>query len=233
MTAPDLPRGLVSRGLAGTLQAFMWVLALCVAVVGVVALVARSNFVKYWDAPIGSVEEAEAFDLWQDYENAMAVWFVLAMLAWVVVSIVLIIWMYQAHHASQRISPEPRTWSQGWTIGGWFIPVANLLIPRLVLGEIETIAYGRPSGGSGSTRWVRGSQSGTGWVWWVLMVGGMVVTFIGFSVLPTDTFFFIGDPEAYRNGYATIAVGCFVAAGGMACGAVHVSQVTKALNHPS
>ena len=46
-----------------------------------------------------------------------------------------------AYRSLNRSGAEGRSWSSGWAVGGWFIPLAALVIPRLVLSEIERISH--------------------------------------------------------------------------------------------
>jgi hypothetical protein len=47
--------------------------------------------------------------------------------------IALMSWLYTAQ-SNLRVLPDARPrWSPGWALGGWFIPLANFVIPALVL----------------------------------------------------------------------------------------------------
>lgn len=51
-------------------------------------------------------------------------------------AVVFIVWMWRAHknlYAFPGVMPRMRA---GWSIGGWFIPLANLVIPALVMNDI-------------------------------------------------------------------------------------------------
>jgi hypothetical protein len=39
-----------------------------------------------------------------------------------------------------------RTWSKGWAIGAWFIPIANFVVPYLVLGEASKVLQASAEG---------------------------------------------------------------------------------------
>lgn len=45
-------------------------------------------------------------------------------------------WLYQARRNAGR-SGGSLKWAPGWAVGGWFIPVANLMIPYLVLRDVR------------------------------------------------------------------------------------------------
>ena len=64
----------------------------------------------------------------------------LAAFAWIATFILLIIWWNQAYKAARRFPGQFVSWSSGWAVGGWFIPFANFVIPRLVMNEIERLS---------------------------------------------------------------------------------------------
>src|SRR5262245_16834483 len=68
-------------------------------------------------------------------------------------------WLYVALRNLRRWGLRPR-WGPGWAIGSWLIPVADLVLPMLVVREA---ARRSGSGRSGSTLVV---------VWWVVFLVG-------------------------------------------------------------
>ena len=49
--------------------------------------------------------------------------------------VVFIVYLYRASKNTELWDTTPRTWTPGWTIGGWFIPIANFVIPALVVSD--------------------------------------------------------------------------------------------------
>jgi hypothetical protein len=100
-------------------------------------------------------------------------------LALATAGILLVVFLYRTSKALAARGPDAMTWGKGWTIGGWFIPLANLLIPRLVIAELERIAQvpfgGVPIGAS----WKQAQRSVVTDVWWLMWVGGIVVSWLG------------------------------------------------------
>jgi hypothetical protein len=71
-------------------------------------------------------------------------------------------WRYRARRGLDRLGATGLTWRPGWAIGGWFIPIANLVIPLLVVNEIDRAGPRRPG------RWVFAAWAvvtGTGRRW--------------------------------------------------------------------
>jgi hypothetical protein len=60
--------------------------------------------------------------------------------SWVLGSLVaaaaFITWLYQARRNAGRLGGA-MTWAPGWAVGGWFIPVARLVIPYLVVRDVR------------------------------------------------------------------------------------------------
>ena len=47
-----------------------------------------------------------------------------------------IIWLYRARKNLDAFPEASPQWAPGWTIGAWFIPVANLVLPALVIADV-------------------------------------------------------------------------------------------------
>lgn len=80
------------------------------------------------------------------------------------IAVLLIVWMWRvAKNAELSRRDEPR-FSPGWTIGGWFIPFANLVIPVLVMQDLWRASD--PTVPRGDNDWRRGKGSALVGVWW-------------------------------------------------------------------
>jgi hypothetical protein len=81
------------------------------------------------------------------------------------VFVLVIVLLYRAAKNTELWNTARARWTPGWTIGGWFIPVANFVIPFLVIRDI----------------WRRTTESmpnGLLWAWWLLFLGGRAVMFV-------------------------------------------------------
>jgi hypothetical protein len=47
-----------------------------------------------------------------------------------------LVWLYQARENLDLRGLTGMRWAKGWTVGGWFIPIADLVIPARVVGEV-------------------------------------------------------------------------------------------------
>jgi Domain of unknown function (DUF4328) len=60
-----------------------------------------------------------------------------AALVFVLTGLAFIQWLYRARRNLDELGATGLRWRPSWAIGGWFIPVANLVIPLLVVREID------------------------------------------------------------------------------------------------
>lgn len=67
-----------------------------------------------------------------------------AAFVFVLTGLAFIQWLYRARLDLERRGAAGLTWRPGWAIGGWFIPIANLVIPLLVVNEIDQAGPRRP-----------------------------------------------------------------------------------------
>lgn len=212
------PAHRLSRGLDTAVRVFLYLVA-AAAALSAVAQVNEITRFSDWERT-GSL--ASLLDL-EDAESLTAGFTTVTSLVGLTLWILLIIWLNQAYRAAtEPAGATGRSWSSGWAVGGWFIPFANAIIPRLVLNEIERVSH--PDNGPApiGDRWVGKPLIGAGMVWWIGTIVGLVIAGIGAALaggelesverLRTLTDF---DPDTYRSGLWLIAIG-FVVSGAAA-----------------
>ncbi|MBF9070870.1 DUF4328 domain-containing protein [Streptacidiphilus fuscans] len=69
-------------------------------------------------------------------QAASSVLLFLAMLANLAAGVVFIIWFFKSARLAEILAPGRQALSTGWAVGGWFIPLAFLVLPRIVAGGI-------------------------------------------------------------------------------------------------
>ena len=74
-------------------------------------------------------------------------------------------WIYRANKNLHVLSSEPLTFSPGWSVGWYFIPIASLFKPYQAMKEIWSAAHRGAAGGGSLIGW-----------WWGLWI---VSTFLG------------------------------------------------------
>lgn len=177
------------------------------------------RFEDYWSAPLG--RDAAELDAWVVVDDVRVTVSGVTALLIAAGLVVLAVWMTQAARRAEWMAPGPRTWSSGWAVAGWFVPVANMVIPRLVLNEIES----RPTA-DGPAR----PLQLLGQVWWWLAMGSLVLLAIGGVVVGNALdAFFIDSPGALRQGYLLLALGLLGGAVASVLGAVYIGRVQRDL----
>ncbi len=135
-----------------------------------------------------------------------------------------VVWSYQLTRSTSRHGITDRRWTPGWAAGCWFIPLANLLLPLLVLREneriAETAANGRP------TMWVHARPRVTSLLGWIFVVAGTIMAFVGTTWIGIDATI-QSDFSGPRRGYVFVTVGLAAAGIGSALLALAVGRVTR------
>ncbi|NEA43209.1 DUF4328 domain-containing protein [Streptomyces sp. SID11233] len=130
------------------------------------ALIVRAHAVDWGPGGISwtnaSQEDVDAYNHSLNYATAAAgLW----TLAYLVAAVLFLVWFGKARGAAGTMDPFAFTRGRGWAIGAWFIPFANLVLPRRVASEMWNAARSPAS----ESRW---PDTGDAIVreWWVLFV---------------------------------------------------------------
>ncbi|MFC1865572.1 DUF4328 domain-containing protein [Chloroflexota bacterium] len=91
--------------------------------------------------------------------------------------IALLMWVHRVYRNLQSLGADNLMFSPGWAVGGFFIPIWNLLHPFLVVREIwkasdPSIAI------NDSLAWKNASLSCLATFWWLLFVASWFIVFI-------------------------------------------------------
>ncbi|KUN29824.1 hypothetical protein AQJ23_03520 [Streptomyces antibioticus] len=89
--------------------------------------------------------------------------------------VLFLLWLSRSRRNAQELSPGASFPSQGWTIGAWFIPVVNFVVPRQFVLDI-----GRAS----SASWEQKRDTTLVNLWWAAWVTHAVVLVVGSRVAP-------------------------------------------------
>jgi hypothetical protein len=145
------------------LRAIGWIVAAALVVVGLAHLFTIVRSLRDTNAgttgTIGGVVATESRMGFGDYSGADIASTTLGA-ARLLVLVVFIVWLYLARDNFDRRADNNVNWRKGWTIGGWFIPLANIVIPNRVVSEIY--ARSSPDRTWTSTRLVN--------AWWIALL---------------------------------------------------------------
>jgi len=100
-------------------------------------------------------------------------------LAQIATAMCFLVWIYRAHRNLPALSAHNLTYSPGWAVGGFFIPVLNLVHPYLVIKEIWKASSSEADISDGVS-WQDTKTSPLLGVWWSAWV---VANILGQTVL--------------------------------------------------
>jgi hypothetical protein len=88
------------------------------------------------------------------------------------IAVLFVIWMFRAAKNNEALERRGARFGPGWSIGAWFIPFANLVIPVLIVQDLwRGSSADHPRG---DPRWRRAPASAlVGW-WWAAWVASIV-----------------------------------------------------------
>jgi hypothetical protein len=199
--SPPRAPGTVSKGLTGTLRGFLIAGGVLGAIGGVVTINHANTFSRVFgpaDAPLSDLASAE------DLSGAVLGFFFLAVLT---ISVLVIVWLYQAYRAVETHHVSGTSWSPGWAVGAWFIPFANFVIPKLVFNEVDRISAAAEEGNVDTWRQRRPLSVSNGW--WIAFVVGAVFVAVGGSIVSAQAETVFPDIDLYENGLWIEAIGLF------------------------
>lgn len=196
--ADDMPtRRWLSFGFSGTVAGLWWIAATVYGVSAVIFAMTWSDWSAYMNG------DGRFASLWSSDTNALdsAAWANLCM--WVA-GILFIIWLFNAYLSAKSRGANQRRWGPGWAIGGWFIPLANLVIPKMVVNEVDRMSSPQAGTPPINERWKHVRRMRSSDAWWFLLLLGTATYWTGWGVYySTPTF----DADGTGAGYALMATG--------------------------
>ena len=70
----------------------------------------------------------------------------LAAIVLLVAGVVFLLWLYRARVNAEMLAVRPQRLGRGWTVGAWFVPLGNIVLPPLVVADVWRASSGRSSG---------------------------------------------------------------------------------------
>jgi hypothetical protein len=170
VAAPGAPPSMMRSigGLAASLTVILWI-TVAVSAFGVFAFLNRAavaNDILDFDFSDGGF--SRILDLQQrsdDADTYASVARIGILVCSLAIFVLLIVWMWRVAKNAELSGRDHPRFSPGWTIGGWFIPFANLVIPVLVMQDLWRASD--PTVVRGDRDWRRGAKgSALVGVWW-------------------------------------------------------------------
>jgi hypothetical protein len=185
-TTPSAPGGAPSaayeppttwRGLRGLTTALTWLFAAHIFLTVLLIIGVINHLRVLGDKEIGGlVLDTDAVNDANAFPAAMII---LSGLVGLAIFVLLIIWLYRAAKNNEALGRQNPRLGPGWAIGGWFIPVANFVIPFIILDDVWRGSD--PSVPRGDPNWRRSATLGAIWAWLVTAVIWYIPTVIATS----------------------------------------------------
>jgi Domain of unknown function (DUF4328) len=105
-----------------------------------------------------------------------------AVIASITITVILIVFLWRAAKNTELWTDAKARWSPGWTIGAWFIPLANLVLPGIVTADVWRRTPQRTLEG----RDQRVPAAPVGW-WWATFIASIVIVRIGTAMTDGST----------------------------------------------
>jgi len=155
-------------------------------------------------------------------------------IGYAITGVLFLVWFFKVYRSAASRGATGRTWASGWTIGGWFIPLANFVIPKLVMNEVDRMS--NPDAGDPpiGDRWKTLPRLESSDMWWALFVLGSLSTAIGSNWQTYLDVTTANPASATVSGYATatviLACGLVAIAGSGIAGARMVQSIGERLH---
>jgi len=191
------PRRWLSYRLSGTVAAFWWASTISYGFSALMFASVWSDWSGYMngDGTFAALfrSDPRAFD--------SAAWS--SLITWIA-GILFIVWLYKAYRSAESRGAAGRRWGPGWAVGGWFIPLANLVIPKMVVNETDRMS--NPDCGSPpiEDRWKQLPRMRKSDAWWLLLLLGTATYWTGWGLYYSIPNF---DAAATGTGYALMGIG--------------------------
>jgi hypothetical protein len=199
-----------------------------VAAFSLASMIATINEITAFDTLVQRVGNVAASDL-AEAELMSEAFVSLAFWTGVAAGGLTIVWWYRAYRSVEAKGPTGLSWSPRWAVGGWFIPLGNAVIPKLVLNEIDRLSQGDIVDDS----WRERSTTLLANIWWVVWVAGVVVAFVGATMVASETVAATFDADAYRSGLLVSVAGFAVSTVAGFLGAATVRVIGERLHGPA
>ncbi|MEQ8145167.1 DUF4328 domain-containing protein [Streptomyces sp. OP7] len=151
-------------------------------------------------------------------DSAMAGTSVFYLLALLATATVFIIWFHRVRQNAEVFAPDTQRRSAGWAIAGWFIPVANLWIPRGI--ALDVLRAGEPHPYSGVVR-----HQGLLNSWWGVWIASNL-----FGRLAIQRYDDAGSPQAVHDATGWLITGSLLDIGAAVLAVLFVRRLTAAQN---
>ncbi len=169
--APQLmPSAPVWRRLGG-LRTALTVLLWCAVGTSILLLIALITQRTAFEDVVSGDFSFEALDRLESADGFVGGMVALDFLLTIAIAVVFIVWLWRVAKNAEVLGRQNPRFGPGWTIGGWFIPLANFVIPLLVVRDLWRGSD--PAVPPGDPNWRQGPGGVlVGWWWAAWLASG-------------------------------------------------------------
>lgn len=195
------------RGLATGLTVVLWTTVAALLLAALAALRERSEYT-------GAFDSFSAYESFEDAETLAGGLLFVALLGMLAVAVLLIIWMWRAAKDLDALGRFGPSLGSGWAIGGWFVPLASLVLPCIVAVDLWKGSDATVPGGNAD--WKRAPTSPLVGLWWAAWVGANLLGTAFSFAQPESDLYTTTDEYLLQNAFQ-IAWLLALAAAGVLC----------------
>ncbi|MGA4982927.1 DUF4328 domain-containing protein [Streptomyces cellulosae] len=221
MTHPSLPK----RPMLGPLPVLRSPLGLAHAVTALLAFMILTDVLcfgaaAYMRSVMGDVASGAGVDLGtaDRADWAMVATSGMYLLGLLGTATLFIIWFHRVRHNAEVFAPDVQRRTPGWAIGGWFVPFANLVIPRGI--AMDVLRASQPDPYASEVRH-RGLLN----AWW-----GMWIASNLFGRFTSDQYDEANDPQAIHDAAGWLMAGSVLDIASAVLALLFVRRLTAAQN---
>jgi Domain of unknown function (DUF4328) len=136
---------------------------------------------------LAKVDETASYETALNVAQTMDSLSVIQLIAVLAGAVAFIVWFHRAYGNLAPLGIAKPRYARGWAIGGWFVPFANLIIPKQIANDVWRA--GDPDLDPGEAGWRKRRVAGAVHLWWATYLAWGALVRIGTGMLDGATGF--------------------------------------------
>jgi eukaryotic-like serine/threonine-protein kinase len=202
--------GAPPRVLGGWTQGLLWTLALLGTGLTLVAVGALSAF-ETWTEEGTDAALQDSYDADSVFTGLLG----LLVVGMIAAGVLFIVWLWQSYRTARQQGAGGFRFGLGWTIGAWFVPFANFVLPKLMVNDLWRASD--PDAPAGWPIAGRRVSPIVDW-WWAFWLLG----FVGLEVAAST-----GDGDLSEDAWRTLYWGSIIGSACLTTAAVLAALVVR------
>lgn len=136
----------------------------------VIAYVVDHSASTSYDVGDGSLQTVQNADAFLAFGSMLSGGLTIA------VFVLTVVWQWRLAKNHEQLGRPGTSLGPGWAIGGWFIPLANFVLPFVLFRELWLGSA--PQATPQSSAWKQGRVSPVLWLWWAFFAAAYAIEFV-------------------------------------------------------